>query len=518
MATIEVKVPDIGDFKDIPVIEVFVKPGDTLKKDDSIVTLESDKATMEVPASDTGTVKEVRVKLGDKVSEGTVLLVLETAAAGAQPKTAQPNPEPKAEAKPEGKAAGLREALSSTLASLDADIHAEVLVLGAGPGGYTAAFRAADLGKKVVLVERYATLGGVCLNVGCIPSKALLHAARVIADADEMSHFGVAFGAPKTDLAKLRGWKESVVSKLTKGLAGLAKGRKVTVLEGTAQFASPHTLEVQGKEGRKVVSFDHCIIAAGSQSARIPGIPYDDPRLMDSTGRARAEGHPEAAPHHRRRHHRPGDGDRVRRARRQGHGGGVHGPPDPRRGSGHREAAGAPHREALREDPAEDQGGEDRGAARRVARDLRERGRRHGGARARSLRPGARRRGAPAQRAQHRCGQGGHHRQRARMDPGGPPDAHQREPHLRHRRHRRRADARAQGDARGQARGRGDRRDEPPRVGSAHHPERRLHRSGSAPGWAFRSRRPRRRASSTRRPCSPGRRAAARSAWGARKA
>jgi len=292
MAAIEIKVPDIGDFKDVPVIEVFFKPGDTIKKDESIVTLESDKATMEVPSSHSGTVKEVRVKLGDKVSQGTVLLLLETEAAGeakpqpaappaaAAPAPAAPSPAP-APAKPAG---GLREALSSTLASIDADIHAEVLVLGAGPGGYTAAFRAADLGKKVVLVERYATLGGVCLNVGCIPSKALLHAARVIADAEEMGHFGVSFGEPKTDLDKLRGWKNGVVGKLTKGLAALAKARKVTVVEGKAQFASPHTLEVQAKEGRKVVSFDHCIIAAGSQSAQIPGFPYDDKRLMDSTG------------------------------------------------------------------------------------------------------------------------------------------------------------------------------------------------------------------------------------------
>jgi len=285
---IEVKVPDIGDFKDIPVIEVFVKPGDTVKKDESILTLESDKATMEVPSSHSGTVKELKVKLGDKVSQGTVLLILEaeaTAAQAALPPAAPasaPAP-PAAPAKPAA-AGTLREALSSTLASLDADLHAEVLVLGAGPGGYTAAFRAADLGKKVVLVERYPTLGGVCLNVGCIPSKALLHAARVIADAEEMGHFGVSFGEPRTDLDKLRGWKANVVGKLTKGLAGLAKARKVTVVEGNAQFASPHTLEVQGKDGRKVVSFDHCIIAAGSQSAKLPGLPYDDPRLMDSTG------------------------------------------------------------------------------------------------------------------------------------------------------------------------------------------------------------------------------------------
>jgi dihydrolipoamide dehydrogenase len=289
MATLEMKVPDIGDFKDVPVIEVFVKPGDTIGKDESVATLESDKATMEVPSSASGTVKEVKIKVGDKVSQGTLILILEAEAAG-ETKAPAPAKAPEAkapeakapEAKPQG--AGLRQALSSTLASLDADMHAEVLVLGAGPGGYTAAFRAADLGKKVVLVERYPTLGGVCLNVGCIPSKALLHAARVIADAEDMGHFGVAFGPPKTDIAKLRTWKESVVGKLTKGLAALAKARKVMVVEGKGTFTSPQTLEVETKDGRKVVSFDNCIIAAGSQSARIPGLPYDDPRLMDSTG------------------------------------------------------------------------------------------------------------------------------------------------------------------------------------------------------------------------------------------
>jgi dihydrolipoamide dehydrogenase len=296
MAAIEIKVPDIGDFKDVPVIEILVKPGDTVKKEDSLVTLESDKATMEVPSTHAGVVKEVRVKLGDKVSQGTVIAVLDAQAAEkaapapAAAAPAAPAPEkaakPAASAPPAAATSGqsVRQALNSTLASLDSDIHAEVLVLGAGPGGYTAAFRAADLGKKVVLVERYATLGGVCLNVGCIPSKALLHAARVIADAEEMGHFGVTFGKPATDLDKLRAWKESVVAKLTKGLAGLAKARKVTVVEGSAKFASPQTLEVQTKEGRKVISFDNCIIAAGSQSSRIPGFPYDDPRLMDSTG------------------------------------------------------------------------------------------------------------------------------------------------------------------------------------------------------------------------------------------
>jgi dihydrolipoamide dehydrogenase len=307
VASLEIKVPDIGDFKDVPVIEILVKPGDAVRKEDSLVSLESDKATMDVPTTHSGTVKEIKVKVGDKVSQGTLIAILETAASADPPAPVAPaKPEAVTPATPEavtspkpppaiGKPgagvqspppskSGLREALTSTLASLDADFHAEVLVLGAGPGGYTAAFRAADLGKKVVLIERYATLGGVCLNVGCIPSKALLHAARVIADAEEMSAFGIEFGAPKTNLDKLRAWKESVVGKLTKGLVALAKARKVTVIEGKAAFSSPHALEVQTKDGKKVVSFDHCIIAAGSQSAQLPGFPYDDPRLMDSTG------------------------------------------------------------------------------------------------------------------------------------------------------------------------------------------------------------------------------------------
>jgi len=297
MAQIEITVPDIGDFKDVPVIELLVKPGDTIAKEDPLVTLESDKATMEVPSTHAGTVKEVRVKVGDKVSQGTLIAVLETAGAGAAAAPAKaaapqtPAPAPSASdtealkgAIAQSGAKSVRDTLTSTLASLDADFHAEVLVLGAGPGGYTAAFRAADLGKKVVLVERYATLGGVCLNVGCIPSKALLHAAKIITDAEEGAHLGLTFGAPKIEIDGLRKFKDGVVGKLTKGLAGLAKGRKVTVVTGKGRFATPHTLEVETKEGRKVVSFDHCIIAAGSQSARIPGFPYDDPRLMDSTG------------------------------------------------------------------------------------------------------------------------------------------------------------------------------------------------------------------------------------------
>jgi len=299
MAQIEIKVPDIGDFKDVPVIELQVKPGDTVAKEDPLVTLESDKATMEVPSTHAGTVKELRVKVGDKVSQGTVIAVLEAVDAAAAAKPAAPQPaaaaaqsaaEPGSDEKAlkdaiaQSGAQHVRDTLTSALASLDADLHAEVLVLGAGPGGYTAAFRLADLGKKVVLVERYSTLGGVCLNVGCIPSKALLHTAKIITDAEDGAHIGLGFGAVKIELDGVRKFKDGVVGKLTKGLTSLAKARKVTVVEGKAQFASPHTLEVETKEGKKVVSFDHCIIAAGSQSARIPGFPYDDPRLMDSTG------------------------------------------------------------------------------------------------------------------------------------------------------------------------------------------------------------------------------------------
>jgi dihydrolipoamide dehydrogenase len=278
---VEIKVPDIGDFKDVPVIDVLVKVGDTVGQEDSLITLESDKATMEVPTPHAGVVKAMKVKVGDRVSQGSVILLLETAeaaVAAAAPGAAPPpaTPAPAAPATPA--------AARPVQAVARGDYHAEVLVLGSGPGGYTAAFRAADLGKKVVLVERYATLGGVCLNVGCIPSKALLHAARVISEAEEMSHFGLAFSRPQVDLAKLRGWKESVVGRLTKGLGSLAKQRKVQVVTGVGKFTGPNLLEVETAEGRKSVSFDHAIIAAGSQPARIPGFPYDDERLMDSTG------------------------------------------------------------------------------------------------------------------------------------------------------------------------------------------------------------------------------------------
>ena len=277
---IEVKVPAIGDFKNIPVIEVLVKPGDVVQPEDPLVTLESDKATLDVPAPVAGIVKELKAKIGDKVSQGSLILMLEVAEVGADaasesapaaalsPKSSVPSPAPS----------------PRTPGEQNADLHAEVLVLGAGPGGYTAAFRAADLGKQVVLVERYPTLGGVCLNVGCIPSKALLHIAKVITEADEAAHAGITFGKPAIDIGKLRAWKSGVVGKLTKGLSGLAKQRKVLVITGRGAFASANTLRVETTEGIKTIAFDNCIIAAGSSVARIPGFPDDDKRIIDSAG------------------------------------------------------------------------------------------------------------------------------------------------------------------------------------------------------------------------------------------
>ena len=284
---IEVKVPAIGDFKNIPVIEVLVKAGDTVKPEDALVTLESDKATLDVPAPAAGVIKELKAKVGDKVSEGSLILMLEVADAATAKPTAEPTPDASRitphEQAPH--ASPLTPAVASAAPhAAPADMHTEVLVLGAGPGGYTAAFRAADLGKKVLLVERYATLGGVCLNVGCIPSKAMLHVAKVISDAEESAHTGVTFGKPVVDIDKLRAWKAGVVGKLTKGLSGLARQRKVQVVTGRGEFASANTLKVETAEGVKTIAFEHCIIAAGSSVARIPGFPYDDKRIIDSTG------------------------------------------------------------------------------------------------------------------------------------------------------------------------------------------------------------------------------------------
>ncbi|WP_408117006.1 dihydrolipoyl dehydrogenase [Caballeronia grimmiae] len=273
------KVPDIGDFKDIPVIEVHVKPGDTVEKEQSLVTLESDKATMDVPSPAAGTVRELKIKVGDNVSEGTLILTLDAQGGGTTnvptaPAAAQPQPAEKASAAPAPQAGSY---------SGSADVECDMLVLGAGPGGYSAAFRSADLGMNTVLVERYSTLGGVCLNVGCIPSKALLHTALVIDEAAELAAHGISFGEPKIDLDKLRGFKEGVVKKLTGGLAGMAKARKVQVVTGVGTFVHPHHMEVQGEGGKKVVRFKKAIIAAGSQSVKLPFFP-DDPRVVDSTG------------------------------------------------------------------------------------------------------------------------------------------------------------------------------------------------------------------------------------------
>jgi dihydrolipoyl dehydrogenase len=283
---IDVAVPDIGDFKDVEVIELLVKPGDTVSKEQSLVTVESDKASMEIPSSAAGVVKEVRVKLGDKVSQGSLLVRLE-ASAGAPAPTAAASAVASPSAAPPTPAATRK----GNGAAPAADLECEVLVLGAGPGGYSAAFRAADLGRKVVLVERYATLGGVCLNVGCIPSKALLHVAAVM---DEVAHFadlGVAYANPTLDIAKLQAHKSKVVGKLTGGLTAMAKMRKVTVVRGYGSFSGPNHLEVeltrgegQEKTGEKrVIRFDAAIIAAGSAAVRLPFMP-DDPRVVDSTG------------------------------------------------------------------------------------------------------------------------------------------------------------------------------------------------------------------------------------------
>ena len=280
MAT-EVKVPDIGNYTNVPVIEVLVRPGDVVTKDQGLVTLESDKATMEVPSSVAGTVKEVKVKVGDEISEGTVVAVIETAGAGA---AAAPKAEPAKPATPAAPAPAATPApKASNSSDRKPDIECQICVLGSGPGGYTAAFRAADLGQTTVLIERYATLGGVCLNVGCIPSKALLHAAKVIDEAAHAKDIGIEFGAPKIDLGKLAGFKDKVVAQLTGGLAGMSKQRKVTIVQGVGKFISPNEIEVDGKDGKKLVRFDQCIIAAGSQAVKLPGFPWDDPRMMDST-------------------------------------------------------------------------------------------------------------------------------------------------------------------------------------------------------------------------------------------
>ena len=298
MAIIDIKVPDIGDFAEVGVIEVLVQPGDTIRAEQSLVTVESDKASMEIPSSHAGVVKELKVKLGDKVAEGSVLLTLEVAqgaaAPAAAPAAASTPSAPPSESKPAPAHAAQAPAAPKTEAASfggSADVECDVLVLGGGPGGYSAAFRAADLGLNVVLVERYATLGGVCLNVGCIPSKALLHVAAVMDEVSHLKSAGIDFGAPQVNIDTLRGHKEKVIGKLTGGLAQMAKMRKVTVLRGYGHFVGANHLEVEETTGtsqdktgaKKVVAFKRAIIAAGSQAVRLPFMP-DDPRVVDSTG------------------------------------------------------------------------------------------------------------------------------------------------------------------------------------------------------------------------------------------
>jgi len=292
MAAIEIKVPDIGDYSGVPVIELLVAVGDTVKKDQGLVTLESDKATLEVPSSAAGVVKEIKVKLGDNLSEGDVVLLLEAEGEAAAPAAPAKAEAPKADAPaskppvtPSHRAPAEPAAPQPALSSgKPADIECKMVVLGAGPGGYTAAFRSADLGVDTVLVERYASLGGVCLNVGCIPSKALLHAAAVIDEVAHAGDFGVEFGKPTITLDKLRSYKEKVVTQLTKGLAGMAKQRKVRTVQGLAKFVSANELEIVGDDGKtQLLRFEQCIIAAGSQAVKLPNFPWDDKRVMDST-------------------------------------------------------------------------------------------------------------------------------------------------------------------------------------------------------------------------------------------
>ena len=292
MSAQDIKVPDLGSFQDVPVIDVLVQAGDVVEVDTPLLTLETDKATMDVPSPIAGTVEAITVTRGTKVSTGSVIARI-VASAVAAPASAAAAPASATAALASAAAAPASATAALASVSVTAPVlelgpvagtarHAKVLVLGAGPGGYTAAFRAADLGLEVTLVERWPVLGGVCLNVGCIPSKALLHAARVVDEAQAMAGHGISFGPPQIDLDRLRSWKSSVVGKLTGGLSGLARQRKVTVIRGDGRFVAPRVLEVTGEEGTQRIGFDHCIIAAGSEPMRLPFVP-DDPRVMDST-------------------------------------------------------------------------------------------------------------------------------------------------------------------------------------------------------------------------------------------
>jgi dihydrolipoamide dehydrogenase len=290
MSVQDIKVPDLGSFKDVPVIDVLVQPGDVVEVDTPLLTLETDKATMDVPSPIAGTIEAITVTRGAKVSTGSVIARIAASASSTARATAVPVPAPPPAPMPAVAPVVAAPAPVPVKAPdvergpvAGTDRHAKVLVLGAGPGGYTAAFRAADLGLEVTLIERWPVLGGVCLNVGCIPSKALLHAARVVDEAQAMAGHGISFGPPQIDLDRLRSWKSAVVGKLTGGLSGLARQRKVTVIRGDGRFVAPRVLEVAGEEGTQRIGFDHCIIAAGSEPVRLPFLP-DDPRVMDSTG------------------------------------------------------------------------------------------------------------------------------------------------------------------------------------------------------------------------------------------
>ncbi len=297
-SVVEIKVPDIGDFESVEIIDVLVKAGDAVEKESPLITLETDKAAMDIPAPQGGTIKEMKVKVGDKVSEGSVIATLDVAEAAAASKPAKKaeTREPETQ-KPETPATPPKEGAPKPAQKADdyagkVDLETQVLVLGSGPGGYTAAFRAADLGLDVTLIEREDSLGGVCLNVGCIPSKALLHAAKVIEEAAAMAEHGITFGAPKIDEKKLVSWKSDVVKKLTGGLSTMAKQRKVKVVTGYGKFVGAHHLEVEGRDGKQVVRFEKCIIAAGSEPVKLPFAPADD-RIIDSTGALELKGIPE---------------------------------------------------------------------------------------------------------------------------------------------------------------------------------------------------------------------------------
>ena len=281
---VNVEVPDIGDFTDVDIIEVLVSTGDIIAKEDPLITLESDKASIEIPSPAAGTVKEVLASVNNTVNKGDLILKLEVTGNGGQAAdTSSSNNTKAAESATEAAAAPSPTPTAAAFGG-ESDLHAEVVVLGSGPGGYTAAFRAADLGKKVILIEKYDSIGGVCLNVGCIPSKALLHTAEIINEAAEMADHGIDFGKPKIDIKKLAGFKNKVIKQLTGGLAGLAKQRKVQIVTGYGKFTSANSIEVTAKDGNKTISFDNAIIAAGSSVFKIPGFPYEDERLMDSTG------------------------------------------------------------------------------------------------------------------------------------------------------------------------------------------------------------------------------------------